>query len=222
MMILADVIHQVASLPPHPTPLPTVGVSVLGTAPGVTIRGLTKVEVLDSGWAIFAAVTSSLAALASIAVAVATWRLAVFTKKLAKETRKSLEVSRVALKSEQDARAAEDRRHMNGFLPHITLFSDNHPEVATLFAKNIGPGLAWNLEPSINISAEQAGFVLPIIPVALAPGDQIVLCRRDSRCEVEIRDIAISYQDVFGRPFKTRIDGSLSGASSYAWDRPPL
>jgi hypothetical protein len=214
----------------HPTPLPTFGVFVQHF-PSIAVQHLPKLEVADSGWAIAATI-------ASIAVAVGTGILAAVTYILARETRDSLKVSRDALQSEQDARATEERRHMNGFMPHIAIeirvgsvvvgrvldsasrrFVEQASSAMQIYARNIGAGFAQNVAFS-NTNIPNDGIRMPLVrPTAMATGDDRLLLSRLNTSNETIMGWTITYEDAFGRKFESSIANDVGIGSQYKWKR---
>ena len=146
-------------------------------------------------WSTTASILSSercwvaLSALASACAAIATYFLARYTRDLAVETRDSLRVSRQALEDERKNRDAEDLRHMDGLMPHIAVeIRDEILELASpgekqrfisLYAKNIGPGFAKNLDYShLNTPKGTQFFIFPVAR-ALGSGDRVLIAAKD-------------------------------------------
>jgi hypothetical protein len=193
----------------------------------ISVRALPRIEVIDSGWVIFSA-------LASTAVAAFTGWLAYQTRGLAKETKRvadetarlsgeTLESIRVA----REAIAAEDRRHADGFLPHIAirvksgLFEYDQGirrRWVVVTAKNIGSGLAWRIEARHG-NATTGEVVVSDPPTALAVGEEVELVRRFQEAHVDLLQYELTYEDTFGNRFQSSMGVGIRVGSRYDWRR---
>jgi hypothetical protein len=180
-----------------------------------------KLEVPDSLWVIVSGI-------GSIALALGTFCLAWYTFDLAKETRESLKLGRAALELDRRARADESIRHQNSFLPHVALVCrDQGPEhkmvggsvvkqrfAVELFVKNVGVG------PALNIEASHMSFKGELsynaVPASLAINEEIWAARGSGG---ETFEYSVTYEDVFGRRFTSKLHGALDEATRYQWDR---
>ena len=194
---------------PHPSgsPLP---VSLVG-----------KLATEDSAWSIAAA-------LASAIVAIATLALAWYTFKLADETRAALKVSREALDSERKAKVDEERRHQDSLMPHVALVCKDLGTVqdtlgggfvkqqfgTKLWARNVGVGPALNVTVTHQTFSPGTGFLN--IPAAIAAGEELWCA---SGAGGENLEYTVTYEDVFGRRFRSHFHGKLVEGSSYTWER---
>lgn len=184
----------------------------------VDVHKLPVVHVDDSPWAIGAAI-------ASAAVAVATSVLAAYTASLAKQTIEGVKAAREAI-------AAEERRHMDGFMPHLRLDVRDVSEKQTLegglpiesrtirlYVRNIGAGFAQNIRVGENLSVSPK-VLKPRPPTALGVGEEALLAVKAwDAPKPSDAAFALTYQDAFGRDFESRSDNAFDVGAAYTWRR---
>jgi hypothetical protein len=165
----------------------------------------------------------------SVLVAIGTAILAWFTYGLAKETRRSLELAKNALDEERQEHQAEERRHMDTFMPHIALMVKYEklelqgPGLAQLFVslymRNIGPGLAHNISVSHSNISNGTQFFVYDAPTALGAKDDFLLAAKDAANQLTFMGYTVTYQDVFSRKFESQIPNDIKIYSRYTSQR---
>jgi hypothetical protein len=157
--------------------------------------------------------------IASLAAALGTALVAGFTGWLAYETRQSIKLTQTAID-------AEDRRHMDSFMPHLRLDvreSKGQVSYVSLHVRNIGPGFAQN----ITVVLDHGDF--PLVrsvsletqPTALGAGEEQRLALKDSIVQEKIPGFTLTYADAFGRKFQSRIGRGVESGSPYDWEPLP-
>lgn len=168
--------------------MPWLAVDVSGT-----VHAITRVEGID--WAAFA----------SIAVAGFTAVLAVATFRLAAETH-------ISLRQASEAQLAEQRRHEDGFQPHITITASG-TEKGRVTVRNIGVGLALH----VTFSHDDVEIPFPGLVHTFPAG------REHSWTSYSIghhqHAIAVRYRDDFGNSFTSRLQGYKLETAQYTFER---
>jgi hypothetical protein len=198
----------------------------------VSIDNSPKVQIEDSKWVIFAALASAAAAIATAIMAVYTRTLATATRRLAEETRRLAEETLEGIKVTRQAIDAEDRRHMDSFMPHLRLEVRDVPEQGE---KYVAPGALITFRPrtiELWVSNIGAGFAQKIRvdegperieqerpPTGLGVDQQAQIFSRAFDPRAEIEGYHLTYEDAFGRSFESVIDGPITIGSRYRWRR---